>query len=179
MPQSRISSWSGPFASLGADDRSVVTQLVLSGGAVVATSMQIAERLGRARLIALLRSQGTDRIIGVASLKEPARGYRVGRFADAGVPIAGFETAPELGYVVVAEDIRRKGHSERLVGLMLNEVAEAVYATTDNDYMKKTLVKSGFAAVGGEWEGERGMLSLWTYVPVAAERDVPHEPSRG
>src|SRR3546814_5948005 len=73
MPQSRISSWSGPFASLGPDDRSVVTQLVLSGGAVVATSMQIAERLGRARPIALLRSQGTDRIIGVASLKETDR----------------------------------------------------------------------------------------------------------
>src|SRR3546814_15443563 len=85
MPQSRISSWSGPFASLGPDDRSVVTQLVLSGGAVVATSMQIAERLGRARLLALLCSLGTARIIAVASLNEPARGYRVGRFSYQGV----------------------------------------------------------------------------------------------
>src|SRR3546814_3671498 len=114
--------------------------------------MQIAERLGRARLIALLRSQGTDRIIGVASLKELARGYRVGRFADAGVPIAGFETAPELGYVVVAEDLRRKGHTERLVGPMPNEVAEAVYATTDNRSAEhlsdiQTLMRSSYAVL--------------------------------
>src|SRR3546814_17604395 len=116
----------------------------------------MARCMGGARMSAELRSQSTDRIVGVAWLKNAVRGDHVGRLADAGVPIAGLETAPELGYVVVAEDLRRKGHSERLVGLMLNEVEEAVYATTDNEDRKKRRVKAGVAAeIGRESCRER------------------------
>lgn len=168
MPASRIYSWTGTFDALEPEDRTVAARLVAAGGAIDATAEDIAVRLGNARLVALLRNQGTDRVIAVGSLKNPIPGYRAGRFELAGVPILGFEAAPELGYVAVAEDMRRKGHSERIVGLILDAVAEPAYATTDDDYMKRTLVKAGFAAVGGEWPGGRGMLSLWTYAPAAS-----------
>jgi hypothetical protein len=66
--------WVGPFDDLSLKDRLLVAQLVVDGGAVVGKVKQVAERLKNARTIALLREQGTDRIIGVASHKSPAEG---------------------------------------------------------------------------------------------------------
>jgi hypothetical protein len=36
-----------------------------------------------------------------------------------------------------------------------------LFATTDDEFMKKTLSVAGFASKGNEWKGRRGMLSLW------------------
>lgn len=162
MVENDTYSWVGTFSDLSSNDRILVAQLVSDGGAVGGTVNEIASRLNRAQMLTLLREQGTNRIIGVASLKSPNPNYRMRKFNDAGVEITGYEAAPELGYVVVTKDMRGKGLSGRLVDLIVNHIHEPTFATTDSDFMKKNLRRSGFTAVGREWRGERGMLSLWT-----------------
>ncbi|HMG48838.1 MAG TPA: hypothetical protein VK614_15430 [Allosphingosinicella sp.] len=157
--------WAGTFDDLAPDDRLSVAQLVVDGGAVLGTVNQIAARLKNARTLVLLREEGTDRIVGVASLKNPDRRYRLKKFADAGIAIAGYEDAPELGYVVVAKDMRGKQLSGGLVDLIAKEIREPTFATTDSDTMKNNLSRSGFSRVGREWQGQKGALSLWTLTP--------------
>lgn len=122
---------------------------------------QIHQRLQRARKVVLLKaSEGL--ILGVAALKTPEDGYRTSTFANAGIPIAGFETAPELGYVVVAPEMKGK----RLSGVLVAEVAKdttvPLFSTTDNLTIKHNLERAGFEKVGREWLGKKGTLSLWT-----------------
>jgi GNAT superfamily N-acetyltransferase len=64
-------------------------------------------------------------------------------------------------YIAVHDQHRGNGLSHRLVHELLNDRVGALYATTDDEYMKRTLVAAGFAQQGGEWEGNRGRLSLW------------------
>lgn len=132
---------------------------------MVGNLKQLAGRLKSARMLALLREQGTDRVIGVASLKSPDPGHRMKKFNDAGVEITGYEAAPELGYVVVAKDMRGQQLSGRLVDLIAKKIHEPTFATTDSDTMKNNLFRSGFAMVGREWKGQKGSLSLWTLPP--------------
>jgi predicted GNAT family N-acyltransferase len=160
--EGNVYSWTGTFDNLDAVDRLSIAQLVVDGGAVLGTVDQIAERLRSARVLVLLRAEGTNRIVGIASLKNPDPIYRLTKFADAGVAIGGYEHAPELGYVVVAEDMRGKQLSGRLVDLIANEIREAAFATTDSGTMKNNLSRSGFKRVGREWQGQKGALSLWT-----------------
>jgi len=157
--------WVGTFEHLDPDNRLCVAQLVADGGAVVGTLDQIYARLQNVHILALLREEATERIIGVAALKSPSPGYRVGKFADAAVPITGYENAPELGYVVIAEDYRGKQLSGRLVDLIAKQIGEPTFATTDSKTMKNNLCRSGFSQVGREWQGEKGALSLWTFAP--------------
>jgi predicted GNAT family N-acyltransferase len=157
--------WSGTFGDLGSDDQHSVTRLVFEGGAIEGTTEQILVRLGRTRKLALLRVKATDRIVGVAALKVPADAYRWNKFVAACVPIAGFETAPELGYVVVAKDMRGRRLSGELVELISKEIREPSFATTDSSTMMKNLQRSGFVRAGQEWQGQKGALSLWTFTP--------------
>jgi hypothetical protein len=157
--------WVGIFDDLSPDDRRSVAQLVVDGGAVVGNVKQLARRLKSTQMLALLREQGTDRVIGVASLKIPQPGYRMKKFDDAGIGIRGYEVAPELGYVVVAKDMRGKRLSGRLVDLIAKKIREPTFATTDSDTMKKNLLRSGFARVGRDWNGQKGALSLWILTP--------------
>jgi RimJ/RimL family protein N-acetyltransferase len=68
---------------------------------------------------------------------------------------------PELGYVAVDSDHQGRGLSSRIVAALLSEHAGPLFATTDNEFMKKTLAKSGFMQKGKEWNGQRGRLTLW------------------
>ncbi|TIL38594.1 hypothetical protein [Mesorhizobium sp.] len=165
MPEIDAYPWVGAFDDLSPNDSFLVAQLVVDGGAVVGDVKQLAGRLKEAQMIALFREQGTDRIIGVASLKSPDRRYRMDRFSDAGVEITGYEAAPELGYVVVAKDMRGRQLSGRLVELIAGKIREPAFATTDSDTMKNNLLRSGFIRVGREWKGKKGALSLWTLTP--------------
>ena len=165
MTKRRAYSWSGTFADLPMDDQVTVAQLVSSGGAVVGGEAQIAARLKKAPMIVLLRMNDTDRIVGVAALKNPNPAYRLMKFADAGVPVGGFEDAYELGYVVVATDMRGKQLSGRLIGLIAKDLRKPTFATTDNDIIKNNLFRSGFRRAGREWQGKKGALSLWTLAP--------------
>lgn len=166
MAEIDVYPWVGLFDDLSLTDRLLVAQLVVEGGAVVGNVRQLAERLKNARMIALLREQGTDHIIGVASLKSPDRRYRINKFNEAGVEITGYEAAPELGYVVVAKEMRGRQLSGRLVNLIAEKIREPAFATTDSDTMKNNLLRSGFTRVGREWKGKKGALSLWTLAPI-------------
>lgn len=157
--------WAGTFDDLDPNDRLSVAQLVVDGGAVFGTVGEIATRLKNARLLVLLREEGTDRIVGVGSLKTPDPGYRLNKFADAGIAIGGYEDALELGYVVVAEDKRGEQLSGLVVDLIAKEVREPTFATTDSNTMKNNLSRSGFTRVGRDWQGQKGALSLWTLTP--------------
>lgn len=157
--------WSGVFGDLSSDDQLSVTRLVEEGGAIQGNAEEIIVRLKRTRKLALLRVKATDRIIGVAALKTPNQGYRADKFAAAGVPIAGYETAAELGYVVIAEDMQRRRLSGGLVDAIAKEIRESTFATTDSKTMKNNLQRSGFTRAGQEWQGQKGTLSLWTITP--------------
>lgn len=165
MDESELGSWVGSYSDLDQGDRYAAVQLVVEGGAVVGTREQIASRLANVRVLALLRESPAGRIVGVASLKQPNAGYRSRTFAMAGFPIAGFEEAPELGYVVVASRMRGRGLSDRLVGLIVTQIREPAFATTHNPIMKANLSRFGFLRAGAEWTGQKDMLSLWTFTP--------------
>lgn len=157
--------WSGSFDDLAPDDQRAVAQLIVSGKAVVGTVDDLLARLKRTRCVALLRETATGRIVGAAAWKRPAVAYRQDKFAAAGAPIAGFEAAPELGYVVIASDMRGKQLSGGLVTAVTEKITEPTFATTDSNTMRNNLERSGFTRVGGEWRGKKGMLSLWTIRP--------------
>ncbi|WOJ88342.1 hypothetical protein RZS28_10875 [Methylocapsa polymorpha] len=165
MADIELYSWSGGFADLISEDRRSVAQLVKDGGAIVGSIEQVTNRLDRTQMLALLHDQATDRIVGVAVLKTPGQGYRADKFAIAGVPITGFEAAPELGYVVVAEDMRGRQLSGCLVDAIVKGLRVPVFATTDSSTMKNNLTGSGFTRVGQEWQGQKATLSLWTFTP--------------
>ena len=43
---------------------------------------------------------------------------------------------------------------------LVSGLADRLFATTDHEWMRKTLSKAGFLKKGKEWPGQRGMLSL-------------------
>ena len=157
--------WVGKFNQLLPDDQRAVAQLVFQGKAVVGTVDDILTRLRRTRSVALLRDGGTNRIVAAAAWKQPAAAYRSASFIKAGAPIAGFEAALELGYVVISADLRGKQLSGGLVAAIVEQITAPTFATTDSNTMRSNLERSGFTRVGGEWKGKKGMLSLWTILP--------------
>lgn len=98
-------------------------------------------------------------------MKTPTTLYRADKFAATGIPITGHETSLELGYVVVAEDMRGKRLSGDLCNAIAKEIRGPAFATTDSNTMKENLLRSGFTRAGREWQGQRGALSLWTMAP--------------
>ncbi|WP_323009593.1 hypothetical protein [Paracoccus sp. (in: a-proteobacteria)] len=160
-----IYPWTGNFNDLAPDDQRTVAQLVVRGKAVAGTVDDLLARLKRTRCVALLREVGTDRIVAVAALKQPVATYRRGNFTKACVPIAGFEAALELGYVVIALDMQGKQLSGRLVTAIAEKMTGPTFATTDSNTMRNNLERSGFTRVGDEWQGKKGLLSLWTITP--------------
>lgn len=165
MDENETYPWSGVFGDLNSDDQLSVARLVEAGGAVKGTAEEIIPRLKRTQKLALLRVKATHRIVGVAALKTPNRTYRANTFDAAGVAIAGYETALELGYVVIADDMQGRRLSGGLVDIVAKEILKPAFATTDSDTMKKNLQRSGFTRMGHEWQGQRGALSLWTITP--------------
>lgn len=157
--------WSGYFTDLAAPEQLAVAQLVVRGKAVVGSVEDLLARLRRTLCVGLLRESGSARIVAMAAWKQPAATYRRSNFTAAGAPIAGFEAALELGYVVVAPDMRGKQLSGGLVNTIVAQITEPTFATTDSPIMRNNLKRSGFTRVGIEWQGKKGMLSLWTITP--------------
>ncbi len=166
MVESEINSWFGVFDDLSSDDQVLVARLVKAGGAIRGTLEEITQRLKRSRNLALLRVKLNNRIVGVAALKTPTKQYRADKFAAASVPIAAYDTALELGYVVVAKDMRAKSYPETFATQSPRRSAGLpAFAATDSSTMKKNLQRSGFTKVGREWQGRKGALSLWIITP--------------
>ncbi|OYW86665.1 MAG: hypothetical protein B7Z20_06935 [Sphingobium sp. 32-64-5] len=157
--------WSGDFNALDPTDQHAVAELVVKGKAVTGTVDELLTRLKRTRCVALLREADTNRIVAAAAWKTPAATYRRKSFAAASVPITGFEAAPELGYVVIASDMRGRHLSGGLVDAIAHHITEPTFATTSSNTIRNNLQRSGFTRVGGDWEGKDGTLSLWTIVP--------------
>lgn len=165
MIESETNCWSGVFGELSRDDQLFVARIVKEGGAIEGTVKEITQRLSRTRNLVLLRVKEDNRIVGVAALKNPDANYRANKFVAASVPIGDYATAPELGYVVISEEMRGQKLSGNLCDAIAQEICEPAFATTDNSTMKKNLKRSGFTKVGREWKGQKGMLSLWTTTP--------------
>lgn len=164
--ESWLWSWSGCFLDVATADQYAVAQLVKDGGAIVGAVDEILPRLRRTRMVTILREGDNGRVVGFAALKEPSRNYRLNKFAEAGVAIAGFENAPELGYVVIQADWRGQQLSGRLIKLIAQQLREPTFATTDNNTIRINLALSGFTRVGQDWQGNKGTLSLWVFVSL-------------
>lgn len=165
---SGLARWFGSFADLSLADQRAVVELVKAGGAIQGSVEEILPRLCRTRMMALLREGERGRIVGAGALKTPLRHYRQGRFAHAGASIAGFEEAPELGYVVVHRDRRGQMLSGDIVEAIAAAIHEPAFATTDSNTMCNNLERSGFMRVGTDWQGSKGTLSLWVIDPGAS-----------
>ena len=111
-------------------------------------------------------------------MKTPNQGYREEKFAAAGFPIIGYETAPELGYVVVAEEMKGRRLSGSLVDAIIKEIGEPAFATTDDNTMRNNLQRSGFTRAGREWRGRKGMLLSLIHIWLAVRSLEPHSPRR-
>jgi hypothetical protein len=136
---------------------STCAEIVRDGGAVAIN----LEKLRIVRMLAVVRTDGV--IVGVGSIKRdrPERAADIAQRSGFSFP----KETPELGYVAVAPQHRRKGFSYQLVGSLLKAVPGALFAATDDEYMMKTLSAAGFARQGSEWRGRRGQLSLWLKQP--------------
>ena len=86
--------------------------------------------------------------------------------AKAGASLAGFEAAPELGYVVISGEMRgqRLSRWSRRRNRRANYRAD-LSRLPETIRMRNNLERSDFVRVGGEWQGKKGMLSLWTITP--------------
>lgn len=156
-----FSSWHGSFAALDRPDRVRVSELVEKGRAIIGTRAQIEQRLGTTKLIALIKETSTGKIVACGAVKDNGPEYRAMNFASAGVALSGCETAGELGYVVVDSNYRGRRLSPKVAELLIAQAGGTLYATTDDDRMKRTLLGHGFNQAGEPWDGARGKLSLW------------------
>jgi Acetyltransferase (GNAT) family len=116
-----------------------------------------ARELPRASALAIVRTHGE--IVGVGAIKRVRTGYAEGVGQK-----SGFTFDPgtaELGYVAIDYKHRRRGLSRRIVAQLSSQYSGPLFATTDSEYMRKTLAAAGFVRKGHECKGQRGELSLW------------------
>ena len=131
-------------------------RIVIAGGAVSPESVK--RDLPRSSAIAIARRDG--QIVGVGTIKPVRPAYALGVGKKSGMSFR--SEAPELGYVAVHGDHRRKGLSHRLLKTLPTGEHQMLFATTSSEAMKKTLAKAGFAQKGKSWSGRNGdQLSLW------------------
>jgi GNAT superfamily N-acetyltransferase len=130
---------------------------IISAGGAVDTASANAE-LPRSAALAIAWKSG--HIVGVGAIKRVRRAYTSGiaKRSRESLPA----DTPELGYVAVHPDHRRRGLSGRLIAALLQAHHGRVFATTYTEVMKKTLAAAGFVRKGWEWKSVKGeMLSLW------------------
>jgi len=135
--------------------REACVAIIRSGGAVHPKAA--ARELRRAAMLAIA-TRG-DEIVGVGAIKRLRPDYAAGIAKRSRIPLDP-ETA-ELGYVAVDDKHQGQRLSPRIVAALLAKHVGPLFATTDNERMKRTLKKAGFVQKGQEWDGERGRLSLW------------------
>lgn len=129
--------------------------LIKEGGAVNADTM----KRDLPRSSALVIARKGNQIVGVGAIKPVRRPYAAKTARSSGVEFPP-ETL-ELGYVSVDAAHRRRGLSHRIAKALLAGHSGRLFATTDDEGMKKALSAAEFVKKGKEWPGERGMLSYW------------------
>jgi hypothetical protein len=140
---------------LTAADLAACVAVIKNGDAVDPDSA--AAELPRANLLVIAR--WGDQVVGVGAIKRARPSYAA-RIADHS-KVAFKPDTPELGYVAIDGNHQGRRLSHRLVAALISKHESPLFATTDSEYMKKTLAKAGFVQKGHEWEGKRSRLSLW------------------
>lgn len=136
-------------------DLAACVGLIGGGGAVNPASSE--RELPLATYVTVVRAEG--QVVGVGAIKRIRPDYTSKVAVRSGAPID--PGTPELGYVSVSAEHQGHRLSARAVAELVARASGRLFATTDNERMKSTLRKTGFAQIGRGWQGERGELSLW------------------
>jgi RimJ/RimL family protein N-acetyltransferase len=139
-------------------------EMVIAAGEVKAEGFR--DRIERAEVLAF--SRHGNEIIGVGALKRQHPNYTARIFKSANAKSAAGNFGLELGWVVIGEAHRRKGHSLPIVAALIAHAAgKPIYATSasTNEPMHKALIKYSFERDGGDWPStERKNTSLRLFV---------------
>jgi hypothetical protein len=127
--------------------------IIKSGRAVDITT----DKLRRAAVLVVAEAEGIIAGVGVIKGPRPAYGAAIARKSTFALP----SEMSELGYVAISAEHKGKKLSHRMVAELIRDRTDALFATTDDPRMKRTLTTAGFIQQGKEWEGSRGRLSLW------------------
>jgi hypothetical protein len=142
-------------ADLSRSERGNCIRIVQQGLAVNPESA--AYEVPRAVLIAVLRA-GTE-IIGTGAVKRMRSKYALDIARQSQFPFDA--ERHELGYIAIDNRHRGKHLSHKILAALVSKYDRPLYATTDNENMKRSLRKAGFKREGKAWQGNRGNLSLW------------------
>ncbi len=106
-----------------------------------------------------------DKVVGVASIKNPDINYKKTIFEKANVEELADDYRYEIGYAVTKETHRRKGISEELIKFLIeNSTSKSFFATTKNDGMRHLLEKIGFEKLGDNYTNDnKEILTLYCY----------------
>ena len=129
--------------------------IIRDGGAVDVNTMK--RDLPKSRVLAI--AQIGDQIVGVGAIKPVRKPYAAKVAIGSGVEFP--PDTLELGYVAVHSAHQNRGLSKRIVLVLVSSLSDRLFATTDQEWMRRTLPKVGFARKGKEWPEQRGMLSFW------------------
>ena len=124
--------------------------LVLLGGQIDPNGLQ--NRIKNCKLLGFYYSDSTE-LIGVSAIKQKNKDSVKHIKTKAQVYDEDIPTV-ELGYSVTKDGFRGKGINKEINDALLKNVSdEKIYATTDNDTMRKYLIKSGFSKKGESFKG--------------------------
>ena len=124
--------------------------LVLSGGQVDPFGLEA--RIKNCRLLGFYYSNRKE-LIGVSAIKQKDKDSVKQTRAKAKI-LEGEIPTTELGYSVTKVEFRGKGINRIINDKLLEEIKdEKIYATTDNDAMRKYLTQSGFTKKGRSFKG--------------------------
>ncbi len=139
----------------------VFHDIVVEGRQVITEGLM--DRIKASDFLSFCESE--NEVVGVASIKNPNSDYKKDTFRKANVEELADHYAYEIGYAVTKETHRRKGISEQLIKLLMdNSTAKSFYATTKNDGMRKLLEKIGFEKLGDNYKNYKNeTLTLYHY----------------
>jgi RimJ/RimL family protein N-acetyltransferase len=129
--------------------------IIVDGGAVDAKAMK--RHLPNCTAFAIARTG--EQIVGVGAIKAVRKDYTAKVAKNSGVDLP--PHTPELGYVAVHRDHRNRGLAQRIATELASRMAGRLFATTDDERMKRILSNAGFVKKGKEWKGRRGIISYW------------------
>lgn len=124
--------------------------LVLAGGQVDPNGLE--NRIKNCKLLGFYYNDQKE-LVGVSALKSKSpNSVKIvkskAKISGKGMPKL------ELGYSVTKKEFRGRGINRALNDKLLNEISgEKIYATTDNDTMRKYLIEKGFTKKGKSFKG--------------------------
>ena len=129
--------------------------LVLSGGQVLREGLK--ERILKCKFLGLCYID--NEIVGVSAIKQPDESKTKRILKKAKVEKTNIPQL-ELGYCVTTKEFRRQGINQKMNNSLLDKLEsnENIYATTDNDTMRRYLSSRGFRKNGESFAGRENPL---------------------